>query len=255
MIRKIETIVNDQEQGSTILFRHTIFALLSMTDDELRSGVKFIARLLQERFPIMGLFHKLVSILHKYHEPQELRNELLGIESSLAENIDLIKRHSQSIFPKNATFMTISNSGLVKESLVAGNAEHPITRVFCIRSGPMNEGELMARSISKNGIPVEVLPDQTYQKYLGDTDIVIVGCDLLTESFFINKRGTGDLASKALQLKIPLWIVSDSNRFIKDYKKPPKMTEYFEIIPFRNNFSVLSNLGFFDILKIKPLKI
>jgi translation initiation factor 2B subunit (eIF-2B alpha/beta/delta family) len=255
MIRKIETIVNDQEQGSTTLFQHTIFTLLSMTDDELRSDVKFITRLLQERFPIMGLFQKLVSILHKYREPQELRTELLGIESSLVDNIHLIKSHSQSIFPKNATFMTISNSGLVKESLIAGNAVHPIIRVFCIRSGPVNEGELMARSISKNGIPVEVLPDQTYQKYLGDTDIVIVGCDLLTESFFINKQGTGDLASKALHLKIPLWIVTDSIRFIKDYKKPLEMTEYFEIIPFRKNFSVLSNLGFFDILRIKSFTI
>jgi translation initiation factor 2B subunit (eIF-2B alpha/beta/delta family) len=251
MVRKIETIVNDQEQGSTTLFQQTIFALLSMNDDELCSEIKFIAGLLQERFPFMGLFQKLVSILLKNRDPQVLRYELKEIELSLTENIQLIKSRSRCIFPRNATIMTISNSGLVKESLLAGNAVHPIKKVFCIRSGPMNEGDLIAKSISENGIPTEVLPDRSYQKKLGETDIVMVGCDLLTDSFFINKHGTGELASKTLQLQIPLWIVTDSHRFLKSYKRPTKLNEIFEIIPFKNNFSVLSNLGFFDISRVK----
>jgi translation initiation factor 2B subunit (eIF-2B alpha/beta/delta family) len=247
MMRKIEIIVNDQEQGSTALFQQTITALLSMTDNELRKETKFIAGLLQERFPIMGLFQKLLSMLHRYRDPQTLRYKLEGIESSLAKNIQLIKDHSGTLFPKNAILMTISNSGLVREALMAGNTEHQIRKVFCIRSGPMNEGDLIAKSISENGIPAEVLPDRSYHKKLGETDIIMVGCDLLTDTYFINKRGTGELASKALQSKIPLWIVTDSNRFIKDFKRPLKMTEYFEMIPFRNDFSVLSDLGFFDI--------
>ena len=95
-------------------------------------------------------------------------------------------------------------------------------QVFCIRSLPANEGEILVNEFRDFDINAVLIEDNEYQSLKGNIDMIIVGCDLLSKNYFINKKGTQNLLHRAKKHNIQTWIVGDFLRFITKYNEPTK---------------------------------
>ena len=74
-------------------------------------------------------------------------------------------------------------------------------------------------------------------------DLVITGCDLLSQTFLINKRGTKNLAEWAEKNQIPFWIVGDSLRYIQGFNKKLPSDSLFEQVNYSPSMKILCEQG------------
>jgi len=84
--------------------------------------------------------------------------------------------------------MCFSNSNAVFELLK--HYKEKVNRVYSPKSNPGEEGVVYAQKIRQLGLECLSINDLTISRYIPHVDFVLIGCDLITEDFFINKMGT-----------------------------------------------------------------
>ncbi|NOY36401.1 MAG: hypothetical protein GXO83_02385 [Chlorobi bacterium] len=158
-------------------------------------------------------------------------------------------------FPlKGKTILTHSQSSTVQEIILAHTNPKEL-RIIQTESRPAMEGRRQARKLAESGFEVILITDTGYTPLLKDTEMVLLGADTVYSDIFINKCGTWALALLARKHDIPVYVVADSRKFIKEPappelivpgNKPPEeilefppdrvnpLNHYFEAIPTRS---------------------
>ena len=109
--------------------------------------------------------------------------------------------------------------------------------VFCSRSTPGNEGELMARDVDGMCLDDATLLDRVQCSDGSDIDLVLVGCDCVTKLDIYNKVGTAALAKAAANADVPVVCCADHFK-VWDDAFPPPLEDVFEGVP-RDLFQVV----------------
>lgn len=222
----------DDLRGATSIFRDALALFLTYANP---NAVLNDADILRNQFPAMGLFQNLCRQLNGLRELQDIQERLNQFSDRLDLAFNQVVEKALTQLPKHSRIMTISNSSYVRELIQQG--QEKIKFVYCLRSAPKNEGAGLAETLEGRGIPVKIMEDDDYESALTNTSLIIVGSDLLSDHFFINKAGTKALVERAYERAIPVWILGDSLRYVGDYKQ--EMPATFEVIPLHKEFNVI----------------
>ncbi len=87
--------------------------------------------------------------------------------------------------------------------------------VVCFETRPLYQGRITAKELVKSRIRTTLTVDsamtEAFEVY--PPDLVIVGCDAITKTFFVNKIGTDTLAHIAAKHKVPFYVCGETFKY------------------------------------------
>jgi len=228
----IHNLLIDDRRGATAIFRDALdlFACYASV-----AQIQAEAEQLKERFPVMGVFQNFHRQIKNLNTLEAIRERITYFQTQLEQDFDRVLEKATDQLKPQTRLMTISHSSYVRE-LILISREQDIT-VYCLRSGPGNEGIDLAERLKRENIRVEVVKDEQMGNFISNVDLVVVGCDLLSDRFFINKRDTKKLVEAAAAQEKQIWVLADPLRFIPEFE-PEAIPELFEIIPLRSDYRI-----------------
>jgi ribose 1,5-bisphosphate isomerase len=209
-----------------------------------------------------------IKILSKLRPTEPMLVNALNIaKKSSVENVlnhfdnaqEFINHYVQKSLSNNSVVFTHCHSNTLAQALVSAHKNHKRFSVINTETRPLYQGHLTSKQLSKAGIKVSLSVDSAILEDIKKSDLIMIGADAVTKKGVINKIGSGLIAKIALDLKKPLYIVTDSWKFsskkINIEKRPsnevwansPKRIKVenlaFELIPKNHITAVISELG------------
>ena len=249
----IKDLLSDTTRGATSIFKDALQLFLSYPDEEIVFRVIDEAMELKNQFNSMGVFYQLLDKVRGIQEPNILLETLNELLLAIPKNREIISQIGGKHLPSSGTVLTISNSSMVTGALKNSQNLGKNLKILCLRSAPANEGELLASSLMKAGIRVNIAEDESFQDLMIETDLVMLGCDLLGENYFINKRGSGSLVRQAEKLNKPVWVLGDTLRIVKDRNTVRDIEPLFERVPYSNTIKMVCEKGFLNCSELKNI--
>jgi methylthioribose-1-phosphate isomerase len=203
-----------------------------LPDRRLRAGLEQAARVLIAARPTAVNLKWAVeriarSVPAQRVTPDAIRRTVLAeakaIELAEVENSLALSRHGARLVPRNATILTICNTGalaapgmgtalgVVFEAYLTGKKP----RVYSCETRPLLQGaRLTTLELQKAGIPVTLIADSAAASVIGRCDFVIAGADrIAANGDTANKVGTRMLALLAEDAGKPFYIAAPSSTF------------------------------------------
>lgn len=284
MKKKLEKIKNDKTSGSFKLSIDSLVALRDFIDSAVNSNPEKLAeelnkigKELTKTQPTMVTLRKNVTHIVYYLKrlikseksfdkiKDETKAKINELINKSEQNKKKIGNYASKLILNNNTVMTISSSSIIKELLIAAHHLNRKFSVYCLESRPLNEGQMFAEELSKEGIQTCIITDASMASKAQESNLVICGADRLYESGFINKIGTLPLAITAQAFKIPMYVACETDKILKEYDRtirfyPQVSTEiynsknkkvdvsnyYFETIPYKYVSKIVCEEGVFE---------
>ncbi len=153
---------------------------------------------------------------------EDLEENLIVNRRKASENVsDLISgKH----------ILTMSYSSTVKLSLKGSS------KVSILESRPLMEGRKLAAELIESGVKIRYWCDSALLCAQKEVDAALVGADAFSEDFFVNKVGTNPLALCCHEYDVPLYVVSDSTKYLPkeiplNYEEEHDPSEVWERAP------------------------
>ncbi len=106
----------------------------------------------------------------------------------------LIPRYVNGIIEDGFKIGTICHSSLVEEAMKYLHDQGKRFEVFVLETRPRYQGRITAKNLSEYGIKVKLFVDGAVWRVVEESDVILVGADVLLPNGFINKVGTKTLA-------------------------------------------------------------
>ncbi|KAL0881542.1 hypothetical protein ABMA27_001381 [Loxostege sticticalis] len=114
--------------------------------------------------------------------------------------------------------LTHSRSRVVLQAMLEASKANKRFQVYVTMSSPDNSGELMHKQLVAAGIDATLILDSAIGYIMEQVDLVMIGAEGVTESGgIINKIGTYGLGIAALELKKPVYVLTESFKFSRIY--------------------------------------
>jgi len=124
---------------------------------------------------------------------------LAELHAELESARERIARTFLKVAVPQGTYVTLSYSDNVLESLKAAHERASVARVYVMESGPCLEGRALAKALAASDIPSTIVPDSEGPSRVREASAVLVGADsILRDGSLINKAGTSSLALAGL---------------------------------------------------------
>ncbi|MCE4611996.1 MAG: hypothetical protein F7B17_08510 [Desulfurococcales archaeon] len=185
--------------------------------EDLESGRRLdcgrAASLIRRAFPGSGALENLAWIV------SGLCGEWGRLEDSLRRLLDLVDRGAVEASSRAASVIggfdvvvTISFSRAVSEALAAARPG----RVVVLQSLPGGEGVFAARHLRERGLRVELAPDSSAGRFLGEGSVAVFGADAAgIDGCVANKLGSLTLAAAARALGSSVIAVFESYKIVE----------------------------------------
>jgi translation initiation factor 2B subunit (eIF-2B alpha/beta/delta family) len=206
-----QEILNDRSHGSSVLLEKALDWLSS----EVASGSAVpenIFRQLREVHNGMACFVN----LHRFFSEHKLSEESLGgFRRRIAEEERFMLDSFCSIFPETIGHVAVySCSGTVLKALKMLKRPFEVDVALC---GPDGEGQAMAESLAKIAdVRPSLWGDGPYFSRLTKAQAVILGCDAVSPSWFVNRSGTSALVTITARSGIPIYLVPGPLKSLTD---------------------------------------
>jgi translation initiation factor 2B subunit (eIF-2B alpha/beta/delta family) len=116
--------------------------------------------------------------------------------------------------PGGKTILTHSHSETVICLLKQIHARQISFRVLQTLSSPGEEGKKSYARMRQMQIQAELTDDSRIKEALGQIDLIVIGCDAILSSKFLNKTGTRTILQQARQYNIHSCLVTESRKEI-----------------------------------------
>ncbi len=223
---KLELILKDKKSGSSIIAERIANLFKILPDSELYNTAKKLLSVHSSMGAVINRVNYLC-LVREGKNPGEIKNSEDKVFAEFWE-----EHYSKR------KWITISMSHWVTELLKRWKDLYISIGI----SYPQKEGLITANILSKYH-NVEVLEDCALVSEVEEADGIIVGADLITNDFIINKIGTYFLALSANYFHKPVFVISSGDKYltkelsyffkIKTYRRGLKKTNIFESIPRR----------------------
>ncbi len=241
------SILNDRSHGSSILARDALNYFLSLPDKSLPARFEEGSGQLLTTFSCMGVFHRINQLCCYADSPSELRQKLVGMKKYLLDIPGKIGKVCLRGMKDDETILTLSYSGYVLESL-KNVADAGLTfKVYILRSLPGREGERLAESLHRVGIRSHIIDDDNVEDEIRVVTKVLMGADMLTDEYFINKKLSMKVSCLSDVRGIPVWILADSMKYIGLPCAEVNTGELFEKIPYLKIHNIVSEEGIYPV--------
>jgi translation initiation factor eIF-2B subunit delta len=215
----------------------------------------------RKTFSGMGLVRNICSILQatlkKNEDPAEMSHGLFSeIETSSMKAVE----NADSLFQEKVSFVTISNSSMIKE-IMDRNSKN-IRMVSLLESRPNLEAIELAKYLKGAGIPCTIYVDASTFYASQETDFCLVGSDsILGDYSLVHKTGTFPLAMSMNHFGKKFYSIGFELKFERSYTMStyPRFMEhssleitslgfqarniYFDITPARYISSYITEKG------------
>jgi len=237
----ISHILNDRESGSVALLNR----LVGVLEDELHDrGLR------REAFR-----SQLLNLREKLHHFAAIENFLSGLVRYTAQQAafpdealrfmavyklywqDSIRPLTENFLdqcqPEGLTILTHSHSQTLISLFTQLHLRQIHFRVLQTRSSPGEEGEKSLERMLQLRLQAELIDDAKVTEALHRSDVVLMGCDALLETEFLNKVGTLAILEQAKQLTKLSFLVAESRKKITRPEWKDELTAHplFEWVP------------------------
>ncbi|BBB33191.1 hypothetical protein TTHT_1719 [Thermotomaculum hydrothermale] len=226
----LDEILNDNIHGSSYLLEKTVNLLKGK---ELSVQLKF-AKKIAEKHKGMAYLVNLKDFIEKeqkgciefYKEVREAQREVLERFLKYSEGLSI------------SAIATISYSGMVRDALVSLYRKNPFS-LFIGESRPANEGVKFAEHLFNSGVKdITLMTDACLLSKIDLYDLIILGCDCFTDSFFVNKTGSRALVLLGKYTNRPVIVLADRFKKIKEEDIVLKTGEKEEIYKGKHSIKV-----------------
>lgn len=216
---RIQAIRSDRVRGAAELAQAAAEALLAVLETA-PERLAEAARQVMEAQPTMA---PLVNLSRTAVSAADPRAAVLAFLQSLGESASRVAAHAAALVPDGGAALTHSSSAAVYETLRLAWKQGKRFRVFATESRPLREGAALARRLGGDGVPVVLIADAALASALSECSVALVGADAVSSRGVVNKIGTLPLALAASALRIPLYALCGSEKFLpEDYQLPPE---------------------------------
>lgn len=228
----INTLLNDNRRGATAIFQE---ALALFANYQSVSKIQLEAEQLKNQFPVMGVFQNFFRQIKGKTSLTQIQERITYFQSQLDRDFNRVVERAAAMIENNFSLMTISHSSYVRELVL--KCKNKVDTVYCLRSAPGNEGAELARILNSQQVRAEIIADNNASRFLQHIRMVVIGADLLSDHFFINKIGTRHLVESARQQSKKVWVLADQLRYLPEANKTV-IPELFEIIPLQPDYRI-----------------
>jgi ribose 1,5-bisphosphate isomerase len=168
------------------------------TEPMMRNGLKYMKRKIEDTdwkssAELRMLIHE--SEKHILSVFNEAKNKMIEVGARRIEDGDTVLTHCHS-------------SG-VTGTIIRAKEQGKEFRVIQTETRPKYQGRITAYELVEAGIDTTMIVDSAARHYMKEVDFVLVGSDAITsEGNVINKIGTSQVASAALETRVPFYVVS-----------------------------------------------
>ena len=244
ILKEFEELSKDNISGSAEFLLHYVLLLqkgLDKGDLKSENDRNFILANLEKlritHYPLFVLQHFINEIIHLL-EPGNpkwatvLSNFLktytriwITVNSKVARQADRILK------PVNKTILLHSNSSTIYSLFRLWSENADQIKIIQTESRPVLEGRIQGEMLAKLGYEVKLVVDAAINRYLEETDMVLLGADAVYPDVFINKIGSFNIALNSNRLNKPLYVLTDSRKcwfnqipeiLDKPFNEPPK---------------------------------
>jgi ribose 1,5-bisphosphate isomerase len=147
-----------------------------------------------------------------------------GLNTLLDKNQDTINKEVFKLIKTNDVIFTHCHSSTVVSALIYSKKKGKKFEVYLTETRPLFQGRKTARELKSAGINVTMFVDAAAAIALREeqgtrkADLVLLGADAITKKGTINKVGSGMFAQIARFNQIPVYILSDSLKYIPKIK-------------------------------------
>ena len=246
---QLNQILTNKLLGSSELVRllNDYFLSIYKNKSEFKLSIQS-AKLKLGHFADVNNYLKRLSI--EQNNEKSLSDFLKNYSSAQKEKVEIIFAGLYPEIKNMDTVMTLSRSGTVLEVLKVWHKKNKKIKVIVCESRPKYEGRLMAESLAKAGIQVELITDAMMSLLFDRVDAAIIGADsILKNGNIVNKAGSNSLALLCKEYKKPFYVVTARSKFSTTKEFKPKKENPKEV--FNKKFSNLSvaNIYFEEIDK------
>lgn len=238
---EISLILNDRESGSVALLNRLITAL----EQELHA----------KDLSAWAFSHLLINIREKLHHFAAIENFLASLityswqkEAFPGEAIRFIKDYRlhwqdsgrkiaenflQHCHPCDLSILTHSQSQTVISLLSQLHERQVPFRVLQTLSIPGEEGRKAHERMLQLDIQADLFDEANIKEVLARTNLILMGCDALLPTEFLNKVGTQHILELAGEFNIPSFLVTESRKEVLRTEWKNELTEQalFEWVP------------------------
>lgn len=225
----VQPIADDLLSGAAEIALRAINVFQTVMQDEedtehLQALLVQTARALIDAQPAMApLFHLGNEVLTATKEcknvgeiKQKAQQSLDKFEKQLCENASIIADTVFDLIPPGELIFAYSFSSTVISCLLNARARGKFFRVACTEARPAMEGRKLAARLAKGGIEVMFTFDNAMGLILPNCSVAFMGADCVGSPGVVNKVGSWPLAIACKELKIPLYAVTGTEKFVTD---------------------------------------
>jgi translation initiation factor 2B subunit (eIF-2B alpha/beta/delta family) len=197
----IEALVENRSQGASRLLWEFITLLEDFHQDELFLSLDK----LKKAFPVMAVWLYAEQYFTNMGVDPSTRK---AFQAVVRDGRDLTLNAAVSALSRYHKFLTISHSSLVEEVLLSLTRLATV-EVICSRSFPACEGAILQQKLNRGGVSVYCVEDWELQDQIMNAEAVLIGADLITDAFIVNKWGSRAIIKESNNLGIPVYVVAE----------------------------------------------
>jgi translation initiation factor 2B subunit (eIF-2B alpha/beta/delta family) len=227
---EIAHILNDRQSGSVALLNQLISGLEhlllknNLSAEDFSKLVRELRKKLNHFAAIENFLNSMSTVIHQEHV---FPGNTLGFinkyrlywkdsATKIAANFLLQSN------PEGKTILTHSHSQTVISLLGQLQKKQIPYRILQTCSSPGEEGRISLGRMQQINIEALLVNDSEIHEALVQTDLIVMGCDALLSTEFLNKIGTRNILERAKELRLPAFLVTESRKEIspENWNKP-----------------------------------
>ncbi|MDZ4835352.1 MAG: hypothetical protein SGJ27_16360 [Candidatus Melainabacteria bacterium] len=227
----VKPIIEDLQSGAAELALRAIAVFQTImankadqAPDEVRKQLQHAGKLLVAGQPAMApLFHLcnkvLISIDDAKTTPElidKCQKTLDDYEKMLCDSVAKIADAAFELIEPGSLVFAYSFSSTVVSALLNARSKGRYFRVACTEARPSMEGRKLATVLAAGGIEVIHTFDNAMGLILPNCTAAFMGCDCIARPGVVNKVGSWMLAVACRELKVPLYALAGSEKFVGD---------------------------------------
>jgi translation initiation factor 2B subunit (eIF-2B alpha/beta/delta family) len=243
MQTEIERILNDRKSGSIALLNRLVIALEEGLQGSDLSAMDFrhlVLTIRKKLHHFAAIENFLASLITYAEEDQDFpletlqytRDYVLYWRDSAGKIAENLLQHEN---PSGKTILTHSHSETLISLLTQLHKKQIPIRVLQTLSSPGEEGRIAKERMCKLGIRTELVDEGNLEEALDQTDLLLMGCDALLPTEFLNKTGTRAILEQAKQVNKSAYLVCESRKKITNptWKRGLSDQPLFEWVPLK----------------------
>jgi translation initiation factor 2B subunit (eIF-2B alpha/beta/delta family) len=228
LAQQLDRIARNHTSGAAMLAIDAVAAVESWlvrhpapTESELEDVTSRLLRLQSSMAPMLRLANEVALAADATKHGPALARNLRAFRQCLERARGRIARHFSTGLRERRhwTVATISYSSTVIRAITSSRRR--FSSVLIGESRPSCEGRFTAQKLAAAAVPVQFCTDAGLMSLLHSADLLVLGADTVLSYAFVNKIGTRMAFLGARESGIPVWVLSDSLKFLPEVIAAP----------------------------------